>query len=78
MLATTILGFTLGFIWYMLLLFIWVVIALIPASIAHRKGHSFIGWFLLSIFFWWITLFVAIFMKDRTVSNSAQSQDSVE
>lgn len=44
-------------------LFLWIMIALIPARIAASKGRSFFGWFLLSLFFWWITLFVALAMK---------------
>ena len=44
---------------------LWVAIALWPASIAKRKGYSFILFFTISLFFWWITLFVTLFMKDR-------------
>ena len=46
-------------------LFLWIFIAFIPARIAASKGRSFFGWFILSIFFWWITLFVALAMKDN-------------
>ncbi len=66
MFATTFLGFTAGAFVWILGIIIWVAIALLPAMIAKNKGHSFWGWFLLSIFFWWITLFVAIFMHDRS------------
>ncbi|HEY4161126.1 MAG TPA: hypothetical protein VGM08_03630 [Candidatus Saccharimonadales bacterium] len=63
MLATTIIGFSiLGFI---ILLAVWIVLAMLPAAIAKSKGHSFIAWFILSIFFWWITLFVTLFLHDR-------------
>jgi hypothetical protein len=65
MFATTFLGVTLSFFWFMFLLIIWVMLAFWPASIARSKGHSFIGWFIVSLFFWWITLFVALLMKDR-------------
>lgn len=44
-------------------LFLWVLLALWPARIAASKGRSFFGWFVLSLFFWWITLFVALAMK---------------
>jgi hypothetical protein len=66
MLATTILGFTLSAMWAAFLVFMWVLIALIPASIARSKGHSFFLWFIVSLFFWWITLFVVLFMKDKS------------
>lgn len=49
-----------------LLLIVWVAIALIPARIAESKGRGFWPYFFLSIFFWWITLFVVIFMKDNS------------
>jgi len=44
---------------------VWIALALLPATIAKNKGHSFIGWFILSLFFWWITLFVTLFLHDR-------------
>lgn len=66
MFAMTFLGFTLSVFWFTFLVAIWILLAFLPASIARSKGHSFIGWFILSLFFWWITLFVTLFMKDRT------------
>ena len=65
MFAMTILGATLSAFWLMFLIILWAILAFLPASIARSKGHSFLGWFVLSIFFWWITLFVALFMHDR-------------
>ncbi len=53
--------------WGILGLIAWLIIALWPASIAAKKGHSFVLWFVISIFFWWIALFwVAFGMKDKT------------
>ncbi len=65
MFATTFLGYTFSVFALMLGIVLWVALALLPAIIAKNKGHSFILWFLLSIFFWWITLFVALFMHDK-------------
>jgi len=65
MFATTLLGFTISTIWAVVVLIAWILIALWPASIASRKGYSFLGFFLISLFFWWITLFVAFFMPDK-------------
>lgn len=65
MFAMTIFGATLSFMWFMFLAFVWLILALLPANIARSKGHSFWGWFALSLFFWWITLFVTLFMPDR-------------
>jgi hypothetical protein len=67
----SILGATLSFFWFSFLLVLWVLVALLPASIAKSKGHSFLGWFILSLFFWWITLFVTLFMKDRHTPTAA-------
>jgi len=60
----TFLGYTITFFWLMMIVLLWLAIALIPANIARSKGHSFWGWFFVSIFFWWITLFVTLFMGD--------------
>ena len=43
-----------------------VLIAFWPARVAASKGRSFILFFLLSIPFWWVTLFWAYAMKDNT------------
>jgi hypothetical protein len=66
MFAMTFLGYTMSIFWFFIVAVVWVAIAVWPAMIAMRKGHSFIGWFILSLFFWWITLFVALFMKDKS------------
>jgi hypothetical protein len=59
------LGFTLSVFWFTFVAFLWILAAILPAMIAKNKGHNFFGWFVLSLFFWWITLFVAILMKDK-------------
>ena len=53
------LGWILGFI-------IWVAIAFWPARVADRKGHSFFGYFLLSLFFFPLSLIMAYMVSDRT------------
>ena len=49
-----------------LLLTIWVAIAFWPARVAARKGHSFIGYFILSLVFFPLSLIPAYVVKDRT------------
>jgi hypothetical protein len=44
--------------------FLWILLALWPARVAAAKGHSFFGYFVLSLFFWWITLFIVYFGLD--------------
>ena len=46
---------------------LWIALAFWPASIARKKGHSFLLYFIISLFFWWITLFVVVSMNDKTV-----------
>ncbi len=39
-----------------LILLIWIALAFWPARVAGRKGHSFIGYFILSLFFFPLAL----------------------
>jgi ABC-type Mn2+/Zn2+ transport system permease subunit len=60
------------FFW-MLGVVIWIALAFWPATVARNKGHSFLGYFLLSIPFWWITLFIAYFgLQDKTGAKAAE------
>ena len=45
---------------------IWVAIAFWPARVAGRKGHSFLGYFLLSLLFFPLSLLLAYLADDRT------------
>ena len=45
---------------------IWLAIAFWPAKVASRKGHSFIGYFLLSLLFFPLALILAYMLKDRS------------
>jgi uncharacterized membrane protein SirB2 len=46
-------------------LIIWIAIAFWPARVAARKGHSFIGYFLLSLLFFPLALIMAYLVRDR-------------
>jgi hypothetical protein len=46
---------------------IWVALAFWPARVAARKGHSFLGYFVFSLFFWPAALIVAYVVQDRTM-----------
>jgi hypothetical protein len=46
-------------------LIIWVALAFWPARVAGRKGHSFIGYFILSLFFFPLALVMAYVVHDR-------------
>ena len=44
---------------------IWIAIAFWPARVAGRKGHSFMGFFLLSLLFFPLSLIMAYVVRDR-------------
>jgi hypothetical protein len=46
-------------------LIIWIAIAFWPARVARRKGHSFVGYFVLSLIFFPLALIMAYMVKDR-------------
>ena len=48
-----------------LLIMLWVAVAFWPARVAGRKGHSFFGFFLLSILFFPLALILAYVADDR-------------
>ena len=47
---------------------IWIAIAFWPARVAGRKGHSFFGYFLLSLLFFPLSLIMAYCVHDRTAN----------
>ena len=49
-------------------LIIWIAIAFWPARVAGRKGHSFIGYFCLSLLFFPLSLLLAYMAKDRSTA----------
>ena len=53
-------------LWSILFVVIWVAIAFWPARVAGRKGHSFLGYFLLILLFFPLALILAYVVKDRT------------
>ncbi len=68
MFATSTVGM---FLFAVIALVIWVAIAFWPARVAGRKGHSFIGYFILSLFFFPLALIMAYVVKDRRVGYAA-------
>jgi len=49
-----------------LALCVWVAIAFWPARVAGRKGHSFLGYFVFSLFLFPVALIMAYVVDDRT------------
>jgi uncharacterized membrane protein SirB2 len=57
-----------GFGWFglsLIGLIIWVLLAFWPARVARRKGHSFILYFIVSLFFFPLALIMAYVVRDR-------------
>ena len=53
-------------IWWFLMAIVWIAIAFWPARVAGRKGHSFLGFFIFSLFFFPAAVIVAYIVDDRT------------
>jgi hypothetical protein len=53
-------------IWFWIGVAIWIAIAFWPARVAARKGHSFLGYFIFSLFFFPLALLVAYLVRDNT------------
>lgn len=71
MFATTIFGHVINAAWSVIVLCFWIAIAFWPARVASRKGHSFFGFFLLSLFFFPLALIAAYLVGTRLDSPSA-------
>ena len=53
--------------WGILTIIAFLIIATWPARVASSKGHGFWGWFILSIPFWFVTIFWVYFgLDDKT------------
>jgi hypothetical protein len=57
-----------GWIGVVVIAAIWIALAFWPARVAGRKGHSFAGYFILSLFFFPLALVLAYVAKDRAGS----------
>jgi hypothetical protein len=53
-------------LWWIVAAIVWVAIAFWPARVAARKGHSFLGYFIFSLFFFPAALITAYVVQDRT------------
>lgn len=56
-------------LFWILFIIIWVALAFWPARVAGRKGHSFLGYFIFSLFFFPAALIVAYLVQDRRAMN---------
>ena len=54
--------------WWFVTFIVVVAIAFWPARVAGRKGHSFIGFFIFSLFFFPAAIIVAYVVRDKRVA----------
>ena len=54
------------FLYWVVVAIVWLLIAFWPARVAGRKGHSFLGYFIFSLFFFPAALIVAYLVPDRS------------
>jgi hypothetical protein len=55
-------------LWTLLAVAVWIALALWPARVASRKGHSFLLYFLFSLVFFPAALIVAYLVSYKSVS----------
>jgi len=78
MFAISLLGATVGTLWLIIGIIIWIAIAFWPARVAGRKGHSFFGYFILSLFFFPLALIMAYLVSDRTKARHVSADTNTE
>lgn len=56
-----------GFVWWLIVAFFWVIFLYFTMSVARSKGHSPLLWGLLAVFFPLITLIIVLLLPNRAV-----------
>jgi hypothetical protein len=67
-------GFAVSVIWAWIILIIWIAIAFWPARVAARKGRSFLGFFILSLFFFPLSLLLAYLLPSVNAPAAAHEE----
>lgn len=65
-------------LYWLFITIIWVAIAFWPARVAARRGHSFFGFFILSLFFFPLAIILAYVVPNRNnqaAAPAAQPED---
>ena len=58
-------------LWTILAIAVWLLIAFWPARVAARKGHSLLGYFVFSLVFFPAALIVAYMVSDKSAYATA-------
>jgi hypothetical protein len=56
-----------GFIWWLIIAFFWVIFLSFTMSVARSKGYSPLLWGLLAVFLPAITLIIVLLLPNRAV-----------
>lgn len=72
-----ILGWTVSWLMFFVWVLIWISIAFWPARVAARKGHSFLLYFIFSLFFFPLALLVAYLSNDTNQQTTTPPSEQV-
>lgn len=59
-------------------LIVLLLLAIIPARIAKKKGYSYAGFYVFGVFLWLVALIVALCLKDRRGEDAAQGANALK
>ena len=54
------------------MLIVLLLLAIIPARIAKKKGYSFPLFYVFGVFFWLVALIVSLVMPDKNANNASE------
>jgi len=60
-------GEMMGFVWWLIIVFFWVIFLSFTMSVARSKGHSPLLWGLLACFLPGITLIIVLLLPNRAL-----------
>lgn len=72
-----ILGWAVSWFMFFVWVLIWIAIAFWPARVAARKGRSFFGYFILSLFFFPLALLIAYLSSDLSQTTTTAPSEEV-
>lgn len=55
-----------------------LLLAIIPAKIASKKGYSFAGFYIFGLFFWLVALIVALCLKGNRPDKALEGAESLK
>jgi phosphate starvation-inducible membrane PsiE len=56
----------LGFLWWLLIVFLWIMFLALTMTIARSKGHNPVLWMVLALFLPLISFLIVLVLPDRS------------